>query len=136
MPKKKNTVYGALNEEEKKWSAEAIAKMDGRPTAKKILELNLLEEHNNKFERQLKNEAALYQRFKVMVRGNAPKIKKGSPEYVFENSNYLAYIKDYGTSGFETEDEVKAFLEESKILGNVIIFKKLNVNIKYDISFN
>jgi hypothetical protein len=123
---------GPLSPEEKKWSLEAIKKLDGKITLKRVTEAGFLEEHNKKFDRKLNAASSLYTRFKILSGGGHYSSKK-KPEYIFENSSYLVYIKGFGTSGFESEDEVKAFLEQSKIIGNVIVFKKVNVEIKYDI---
>ena len=129
----KNGTMGRLSDEERDWSVKAIERLKGDLSYKSIEKSGLVDEHNKLFDRQLKDAASLYQRFKGMTKGSKSKAKKSSPEYVFENSNYLVYLKDYGTSGFETEDEVKEFLEKSKILGNVILFKRVEVEVKYDI---
>lgn len=120
-----------LTPKERRWSEKAIERMGGDVTHKKVRELGLSKEFKDKFGRSIK-DAGMYTRlYNMAYPGGKSKSKK--PERVFEKSEYLVYIKDVGVNGFETEDEVKAFLEKSKILGNVKVFKNTPVVLEYKI---
>jgi len=60
--------------------------------------------------------------------------KKNKPEYVFENSKFIVYIKGAGIFGYETADEAKASLEQGKVSGFITIFKKVDSNVEYKVT--
>jgi len=62
-----------------------------------------------------------------------PKKKTHKLERVFEKCTYLVYLKDGGVFGYDTIDEVKQFVINSGIIGNVCVFKKAEVKINYNI---
>ena len=124
-----------LTDAEKQWSLDAIAKLDGHISVKKITELKMPEECVRLFGRII-GASGLYTRLRVMAISGGTYVKKGKdkkPEQVFEKSQYLVYVQGMGVSGFETEEEVKSFLEKSKILGNVRLFKFVPVTLKYEV---
>lgn len=58
--------------------------------------------------------------------------KAKNPAKLFMKSNFVLVVAG-NLMGFESEDEVKAFLEQSAILGGVKLFVTRPVNIKFDI---
>jgi hypothetical protein len=123
-----------LTDEERLWTEEAFKRIGSVASHARIRDNNLIAEYKKKFGKKI-TEAALGSRFtKLAARtGTVTPRGKGKIDKVFEKSPYLAYLKNGGVYGFETEDEVKAFIEKSGILGNILVFKRMDVEVKYDI---
>lgn len=123
---------GALSGEEYQWSMEALKKLGKAPTAKNVVASGLLDEHNKKFDNKI-GAAGLYYRLRNMYYKSPGKGKGRTFEKIADKANFLLYIKNVTLAGFETEDELKACMEQNKIIGNVTVFRKANVDIKYQI---
>ena len=122
--------YSKLSEKEIEWTKEAIQRLEGKLGVKSITETGLEKEYKKKFGKKI-TPGGIYSR---MLKYRQPGTKRGkSPNKLFENSSFVVYLKDLGVFGFDTEDEVKEFLIKSKIIGNVLVFKKVSVDIKFDI---
>ena len=122
-----------LSIDEKKWSEEQV-KLLPEVTYSSVRNSNIMEEYKTRFGKEI-SIITLYQRFKKIANPtykSSPQTK--NPELLFEKSDYLVYLKDVGVQGFDTEAEVKSFLEKSKILGNVRLFKVLPIQLEYKVS--
>ena len=129
-------MYKKLSDKEHTWSQEAMKRClnsSGKISGKTIASLNLCEEVKQKFNKKI-SVAGLYSRFNNMNPQYKHKRRKGN---AIEISNYLVFVKPTGqTAGFETEDEVKTFIETNQILGNsnIRIFKYMPTTVKYEIN--
>jgi len=130
-----NYVYKKLSEKERVWSQEAMKKCmqdgNGKISRATIESLELCEEVKKKFGKKI-SAGGLYSRFY----GMNPQYRHKRKGNAAEISNYLVFVKLTGqTAGFETEDEVKEFIEKNQILGNdnIRIFKHMPTTVKYDI---
>jgi hypothetical protein len=123
-----------LTQEEKDWRIEKgqmlIGKF-GKITADGIRECELIEEAARVFGKHMTLTGMITGLKNV---ANLPKrARKGSNVNLCEQFQYLVYVKDIGTSGFNSEEEVKEFLTKSGILGNVRVFKQIPTSIEYNI---
>jgi len=130
--------FAPLTPAEVAWSKKVIQDHGGRPTLRQIEDENMTKYCLEKFGRKC-GPSALYQRFHKMtsdmgIQTSSPK-GQHKTEKILEKSNYLVYIKNGGVKGFETEEEVRSFIQASLILGSITVFKKVNVAIDYKISF-
>ena len=123
-----------LTDAERIWSQEAVKRClrNGKISSAKIRDLGLCEEFKNEFGRKIKIPG-LYSRFSKMN----PQYRGGKKANVAEISNYLVYVKATGQiGGYETEEEVKTFIETNQILGNdnIRIFKHMPTKVEYKIT--
>jgi len=124
-----------LSKEERQWTRDTLKnKLGNRASTKNIRKLGLSAEYKKKFKRKI-SDAGLYSRFHSLLQEMGIKTPKKSRkmEKVFETSAYIVYLKDGGVFGYDNLDEVKNFVVNSGIIGNIHVFKKAEINIKYNI---
>lgn len=123
-------------EEEIIWAKDVIAnKLHNDVKAKKILQLEILEEWKKKFNKNI-SLPGIY----TWLRGiQDPELKKRGyikkeTKLVF-GAKYLLYVNKDMICGFETIEEVKLFLETNAILSGqkLCLYEKKELGIKYDI---
>ena len=130
--KKVRSMYRRLTETEMQWSQEAIKKcmINGRVSASEIKNQKICDDFKKKFGRTI-SVSGLYNRFYKMSPGYR---RRGTNPA--EISNYLVYVKVSGQiAGFETEDEIKTFIETNQVVGNnnIRIFKHVPVSVEYKV---
>ena len=123
-----------LTEQEKIWSQEAVKKClkNGKISAAKIRDMKLCDEFKKEFGRKI-TPTGLHQR---LWRLN-PEYRGSKTRNAAEISNYLVYVKATGQiGGYETEDEVRTFIETNQVLGNdnIRIFKYMPTKVEYKIT--
>lgn len=129
---------GMVSEKEKAWTYEVIKKLqtEGKVISSKLVrELDLVKKYNKKFSKKL-SEAGLFNRIWRYAHPDSAKAtrRKNKPEYVFENSKFIVYIKGAGIFGYDTAEEAKASLEQGKVSAFISIFKKVESNIEYKVT--
>jgi hypothetical protein len=121
-----------LSEREKEWSQEAVKRCmkNGKVSSSLLKTMKLVEEYKKKFNKNI-STSGLYNRLYRMNPSYRPRGTNAA-----EISNYLVFIKVTGQiAGFETEEEVKAFIETNQVIGNnnIRIFKHIPVNVEYKV---
>ena len=125
------------SDEEVIWAKAVITKeLDGRVTRRGITEKRLSKRFRVKFGRMLAMEGMYYWFQQVMNpnRGCRGQNKTKNPTKVFERSKFIAHIKNVGMFGFDTEDEVKTFVQTSSIVAGVDLFKRIGVDIEVKVN--
>jgi hypothetical protein len=123
-------------EEEVVWAKNTIQnKLNNDVKAKKILQLNILNEYTNKFNKKI-SITGIYTWLRSIQN---PELKKRSyvkkeAKLVF-GAKYLLYVNAETICGFETTDEVKEFLETNIVLSGqkLCLYEKKELDIKYAI---
>jgi len=123
-----------LSTEEKNWNAEAIHKClkNGKVSLSEINKGRLCDEFKKKFGRPIAPQSLYNRLYRYMNPSRKTKKKQAS------QSNYLVFVKLTGQcAGFETEEEVKTFIEQNQVIGNnsLRIFKYVPVNVQYKVIF-
>jgi hypothetical protein len=119
------------------WGKKLIEKLGGKISPKNLKKVGATEEFYKLFKikmtvRKMNAWLSYYKYGKSHRRTGGRK----SPERIAMQSNFLVVVvgaAGIGWQGFDTEDEVKQFIIDSGILGNIIVFKRTPIDIKYDI---
>ena len=119
------------------WGQEKLKQLKGSLNEKVIRSMGIYDEYIKKI-----NPSASMSSLMVWLRRirnpndyasmrNASKREYKSKKNV-SSSNYLVCISG-NVAGFDNEDEVKEFLISSQILSGVVVFKRIDVDVKYQI---
>jgi hypothetical protein len=130
---------GRLSPEEKEWTAHTAKRMTEngeKITHVRVNTMQLVDEYQRKFGKRL-TVSGLFNRLWRNANPESHKMIKSKhkrPEQVFENSQFLVFIKGAGIFGWDTEEEVKASLERGKVLSDISIFKKIPSSVEYKVT--
>jgi hypothetical protein len=134
--------------EEKAWAKKCVKKLNGELGVPAITKAGFVEIYKKKFNKDIK-ATGLTTWFRTVAHPEiysyaAQKKRQQDPNYkpkprgsknpvtILTKSNFILIVAG-NIMGFESESEVKAFLEQSQILGGVKLFVSKPVNIKFDI---
>jgi hypothetical protein len=140
-------------EEEKAWAKEKCESLP-KITAKTIIELKVCEEYFTKFNKtltatgmytwlrfvkypEIKKEAYARRNERLRAERNGeerPNATLLREKETFEKANILAYI-NHNIVGFDTDEELKAFLIKNSIVApNISVFKRIAIRIEYNVT--
>ena len=145
----KKHIWNKRPQEEFDWAKEKIAK-HGHITEKMIRLLGLNKEYSEKFHREVvpalmyswfarvenpelaRERARNYASGKIRNRNSNSRLLPKDKANL-DKADYLLYVEDR-VLGFDSIDMVKAFIKDNTIIsGDVKIFKKVPITIKYDV---